>query len=82
MEINEVTIKRILDLIHKRVVDKWATLPLSLFPYEEDYVEYYEGIYNFLNKEFSISDGEAFNILFILFVKFFHKLTIEFSRII
>ncbi len=68
MEINEVTIKRILDLIHKRVVDKWATLPLSLFPYEEDYVEYYEGVYNFLNKELSISDREGLNKLFMLFV--------------
>jgi hypothetical protein len=50
------------------VVDKWRTLPLSLYPYEEDYGDYYGNIFNFINKTLGFDDSETINQIFNYFI--------------
>ncbi len=50
------------------VVDKWSTLPLSLYPYEEDYGEYYATIYNFIHKDLGFDGLETINKIFYYFI--------------
>jgi len=50
------------------VVSKWGTLPLSLYPYEDDYVDYYGTIFNFIDKTLDFDDIESINKLFYYFV--------------
>jgi len=50
------------------VVNKWGTLPLSLYPYEEDYVDYYTNIYNFIHKDLGFDDIDVINQIFYYFI--------------
>lgn len=50
------------------VVNKWGTLPLSLYPYEEDYVDYYTSIYNFIHKDLGFDDIDIINQIFYYFI--------------
>jgi len=50
------------------VVTKWGTLPLSLYPYEEDYGDYYASIFNFIDKTLDFDDIETINKIFYYFI--------------
>ena len=50
------------------VVTKWATLPLSLYPYDEDYGDYYGSIFNFIDKTLDFDDIETINKIFYYFI--------------
>ena len=50
------------------VVSKWGTLPLSLYPYEVDYVDYYASIFNFINKTLGFGDIESIDKIFYYFI--------------
>jgi hypothetical protein len=55
-------------IIHKRIVDGWTTLPLSLYPYEEDYVEYYVSIFEFIRDGLFFNDMDVVNEIFMYFI--------------
>ena len=66
--LNEKFLNKSCKVIHKMVVDKWSTLPLSMYPYEEDYVEYYSQIFDFIRKTLSIDSIEDVNEIFNYFI--------------
>lgn len=50
------------------VVDKWNTLPLSIYPYEIDYGNYYASIFNFIKKTLGFDNLETINQIFYYFI--------------
>lgn len=66
--LNDKFLNKSCKVIHKMVVDKWSTLPLSLYPFEEDYIDYYNQIFDFISKTLSIDDIEDVNEIFYYFV--------------
>jgi len=66
--LNEKFLNKSCKVIHKIVVDKWDTLPLSLYPYEEDYVDYYTTISDFINEDLGFGDIDIINQIFYYFV--------------
>ena len=66
--LNEKFLNKSCKVIHKMVVDKWPTLPLSMYPYEEDYIEYYSQIFDFIKNTLSIDDIDDVNEIFNYFI--------------
>ena len=54
--LNDKFLNKSCKVIHKMVVDKWNTLPLSIYPYEVDHGDYYATIFNFIKKTLGFDD--------------------------
>ena len=66
--LNDKFLNKSCKVIHKMVVDKWNTLPLSIYPYEEDYGNYYASIFNFIKKTLGFDNLETINQIFYYFI--------------
>lgn len=67
-ELNKKFLDRVCNTIHKNVVNKWDTTPLSLYPYEEDYQDYYIQIYEFIEDSLFVDDYENLKEIFLYFI--------------
>jgi hypothetical protein len=67
-ELNKKFLDRVCNAIHTNVVNKWDTIPLSLYPYEEDYQDYYIKIYEFILNMLFIDDYENLKEIFLYFI--------------
>lgn len=61
-------IEKICNVLHKNVVSNWGTVPLSLYPYEEDYDDYYLDIYNYIGEYITTEEYDIQEQLFMLFI--------------
>jgi hypothetical protein len=66
--LNEKFLNKVCNTIHTNLVNRWDIMPLSLYPYEEDYQDYYVQIYEFILKSLFVDDFENLCEIFLYFI--------------
>lgn len=67
-ELNKKFLDRVCNTIHTNVANNWGTVPLSLYPYEEDYQDYYIQLYEFIGDSLFVDDYENLKEIFLYFI--------------
>ena len=67
-ELNKKFLDRVCNTIHTNVANNWDTVPLSLYPYDEDYQDYYIQIYEFIRDSLFVDDYENLKEIFLYFI--------------
>jgi hypothetical protein len=66
--LNEKFLNKVCNTIHTNLVNRWDNMPLSLYPYEEDYQDYYVQIYEFILNSLFVDDFEHLYEIFLYFI--------------
>ena len=67
-ELNKKFLDRVCNTIHTNVANNWGTVPLALYPYEEDYQDYYIQLYEFIRDSLFVDDYENLKEIFLYFI--------------
>ena len=67
-ELNKRFLDRVCNTIHTHVANNWGTVPLALYPYDEDYQDYYIQLYEFIGDSLFVDDYENLKEIFLYFI--------------
>lgn len=67
-ELNKKFLDRVCNTIHTNVANNWDTVPLAIYPYDEDYQDYYIQLYEFIRDSLFVDDYENLKEIFLYFI--------------